>query len=427
MKIFSSTIRILSSAVLVACGMMCQSAFAQNQQYSWSIIAGQTISTNHLPGHVDGTNGNASFYNPWSITADNKGTLYVAEFDDIRQIQKIGSDWVVTTLSLTNGIGSFQWIAADNSGNLFTTYQAGGPLMEFSRSGPNWSASHIGSNCTYPFTNVFDCWNPGTMVPDNKGNLFVTDTRYGTIKKMNFDGTNWIVDTIAGTPNVNRISADGTNEQAGFNEVRGITVDKNGNLYITDDHDNTIRRIAPEGTNWVVTTIAGLAGDSRPYIDVDGTNQQARFTGPWAITADSKGTLYVLDQPSDYGSPVRKITPVGTNWVVTTIANGNPDLFHPLGITVDNADNLYIADSANCTIWLGKLLPSLQAVRNGNQVVISWPSSASNYVLESTSTLNDSESWVPVTGATTVGNSFTVSSQLNGSGTFFRLRQQSAQ
>src|SRR5689334_3015516 len=85
------------AALLVLELVPCQCALAQDRQFSWRIIAGQTISTNHLPGHVDGTNGDASFYNPWAITSDNQGKLYVAESDRIRQIQQIGSDWVVTT------------------------------------------------------------------------------------------------------------------------------------------------------------------------------------------------------------------------------------------------------------------------------------------------------------------------------------------
>ena len=72
-------------------------------------------------------------------------------------------------------------------------------------------------------------------------------------------GTNWIVTTIAGTPSFNGGSADGVNGSAQFHFPYGIAVDAGGNLYVADSQNNTIRKIAPVGTNWVTTTLAGVA------------------------------------------------------------------------------------------------------------------------------------------------------------------------
>ena len=124
--------------------------------------------------------------------------------------------------------------------------------------------------------------------------------------------------TVAGTPLVSG-NSDGTNGQAQFNLPTAVKLDQNGNLYVADYYNATIRKITLSSTNWVVTTIAGQAGIMG---FVDGTNDTSRFEAPWDLAVDNNGTIYVTD---DYGSNpyvnrIRKITPAGTNWVVTTIA-----------------------------------------------------------------------------------------------------------
>ena len=73
-----------------------------------------------------------------------------------------------------------------------------------------------------------------------------------------------------------------------FNNPRGIAVDNNTNVYVTDLYNHTIRKLTPSGTNWVVSTIAGLAGS---YGSADGTNSNARFNGPYGIAVDGGQSL----------------------------------------------------------------------------------------------------------------------------------------
>ena len=120
--------------------------------------------------------------------------------------------------------------------------------------------------------------------------------------------------TIAGKA-LNTGVADGTNSAAQFYWPEGIAEDTHSNLYVVDGFENTIRMLTPSGTNWVVTTIAGTPNPTAS--DADGTNGAAAFDGPVGIAVDANGNLYVGENT---GSTIRKITPVGTNWVVTTIA-----------------------------------------------------------------------------------------------------------
>ena len=166
---------------------------------------------------------------------------------------------------------------------------------------------------------------------------------------------------------------DGTNTDVRFcnDAPTGLTVDSAGNLYTTDMNNGTVRKVAPAGTNWVVTTIAGhtivdqFGNPSGGYADGIGTN--ALFSEPFNLTVDAAGNIYVADTgyPGPYGEVIRKITPVGSNWVVTTIAGsvgvlgsddgvGSSALFYwPYGIAVDSTGNLYVADYGNDRVTKG--------------------------------------------------------------------------
>ncbi|MCI0537422.1 MAG: hypothetical protein L0Z50_19580 [Verrucomicrobiales bacterium] len=55
---------------------------------------------------------------------------------------------------------------------------------------------------------------------------------------------------------------------------------------------NTIRKLAPVGTNWMVTTLAGRPGVAGP---ADGTGSNARFSFNHGLAVDDAGNLYVAD------------------------------------------------------------------------------------------------------------------------------------
>ena len=162
-------------------------------------------------------------------------------------------------------------------------------------------------------------------------------------------------------------SADGMGSAARFAIPSGVAVDSAGNAYVADDHNCTIRKVTAAGTNWVVTTLAGLggvdaSGNSLHAGSADGTNSAARFSYPDGVAVDSAGNVYVADQISQ---TIRKVTPVGTNWVVTTLAgrandSGSADgtgsvarFNQPTGVAVDSENNVYVADWSNNTIRKG--------------------------------------------------------------------------
>lgn len=190
--------------------------------------------------------------------------------------------------------------------------------------------------------------NPWGLAIDPLGNVYLADQGDNTVRRISPDGT---VTTIAGTPGVHG-TMDGPGASALFWAPEGVAVDPNGNVFVSDTLNNTIRKITPNG---MVSTLAG-----QPVYGAfaDGKGSAARFYFPCELGSDAAGNLYV----ADWGNTViRKITPDGT---VTTFAgqaglSGNADgpgskaLFGaqgPEGLCLDASGNVYVTDSANNTV-----------------------------------------------------------------------------
>ena len=347
---------------------------AENNTIRKMVIATRQVTTvagrAGVTGHTDAVGTAASFSLPLGLVVDPSGNIFVADSDNYT-VRMITASGVVTTILGTPGVfghvdgtgpaaqfGEIQGVALDSAGNLYFSDYSFNAISKATKSGVSWTATEVAghsdvsgsSNGTGSSALLY---SPALMTIDNAGNLYVVESNNNDVREVAL--STFAVTTIAGTRGSG--SVDGATSAARFDGPRSLAFDRAGNLYVVDEFHDTIRQITPGGT---VTTIAGTAG---VIGGADGVGAAAQFHDPASIVVDASGNLYVGDQDN---STIREITPSVANgttlWTVTTIAgspgvaalvNGTGTLArfnYPVGLALDNAGNLYIADSGNYVV-----------------------------------------------------------------------------
>src|ERR1017187_8041641 len=186
---------------------------------------------------------------------------------------------------------------------------------------------------------------PQFIAADPAGNLFFV--HQNTVLRL--DATTGILTLVAGNGTTGFSGDNGPATSAQLNFPAGVAVDSAGNLYIADSSSNRVRKVS----NGVITTVAGngtsgFSGDNGPATS-------AELYIPLGVAVDSAGNLYIADFANGL---IRKVS----NSVITTVAgngtafsgdNGpatSAQLSFPSGGAADSAGNFYIADFGNYRI-----------------------------------------------------------------------------
>jgi sugar lactone lactonase YvrE len=270
-----------------------------------------TLAGSGTAGYADGPAGSARFNSPTGVCTDDSGNVYVADFQNHR-IRKISYDNVVTTIA---GSGAAGYLDA---------------------AGPNAMFSY-----------------PRGICRDSSGNLYVGDSWNHRIRKID---AFWVVTTFAGGGTASGVQSvgshkDGQDTSARFYTPAGLSIDRNGNIFVADAYNHRIRKITPSG---LVSTVAGSgptgAGNGG---FADGNLSSAILNTPTELFADSTGDLYIGDT---FNNRVRMVS----GQLLTTLAgsgtpgyvNGSPALaqFNYTRGVVKRGNIVYVIDYNNHSV-----------------------------------------------------------------------------
>ena len=234
-------------------------------------------------GYADGTGNQVRINSPFGLATDALGNVYVADTYNQR-IRKITPNGIATTIAGNGVIGfldgtgtaaQFNYPSAlcvDSNGNIYVTDSGSSRIRKITTSGAVTTVAGLfggnadGNGMSARFK------KPMGIAVDTSGNLYVSDTGNGSIRKIDTSGNV--------TTYVSASSFNGT--------PKGITYN-NGSLYVSDNLNSVIKLVT--GPNSVVN-YAGVSGSS--YFK-NGDGNKAWFYAPEGIASDAVGNLYVAD------------------------------------------------------------------------------------------------------------------------------------
>jgi hypothetical protein len=284
--------------------------------------------------------GAESSFQPTGIAVDSYGGILVAngDLDDVENdgglsIDVISEDFGGVAVGASNSIFVSTGFEVDQVVGTTVVHLAGGAP----------GCGDTGSDAGVGFNDV------AALAVGPDGYIYVADTGVefqslcNRIRKIAPDG---ITTTLSGEGLAS--FNDGPPGTAGFQIPSGIAVDNAGYVYVGDAFNGRIRKVAPDGT---ATTLAG--GYTEGFDDGPGGPQgTATFGNPRGVVLDAQGNLYVVDN-GNYA--IRKVAPDGTTTTIagtgvsgyvdgTLGRNGTTQFIDPTGIALGADGEIYVAD-----------------------------------------------------------------------------------
>jgi trimeric autotransporter adhesin len=305
---------------------------------------------------------NAQIGVPEGIAVDRSGNLFIAEPGNAR-VREVTADGTINTIAGTGTPGfsgdggpatSAQLnlpygVAIDGSGNILISDLNNGRIRQVNTSG---IISTVAGSATRGFAGdggpatSAQMVSPFRVAVDEGGNLLIADGSNQRVRKVTTAG---IITTVAGNGTAGFSGDGGIATSAQLNTPYGVSLDAGGNLFVADLNNNRVRTVNAAG---VITTLAGTGtagngGDSGPAA-------RAQLRSPSDVLVDPSGNVFIADSTN---FKIRKITPAGG---ISTVAGSGTSGFsgdngaaiaaqfnRPMGLAMDAAGSLYIADLNN--------------------------------------------------------------------------------
>jgi hypothetical protein len=290
---------------------------------------------------------------PYGVAVDKTGNIYIADQGN-EVIRKVNTTGIISTIvgsgyGAGTGTGGFSpkqngvsgtsvrlyaptGVAVDTLGNVYFCDSHNNLVRKllttglvYTIAGLDTSSSSLSGTGGYggdggPATLAY-LQTPYFVTVDLPGNVYISDELNNVVRKVNTAG---IISTFAGNNTLGQgYTGDGGQATAAeLNDPSGIAVDKAGNVYITDGGNNVIRKVNTAG---IITTIVGngIVGYSG-----DGGQATAAELRPIDVAVDATGNVYIADGTNNV---IRKVNTAG---IISTIVGngfGAGATHHPFG------------------------------------------------------------------------------------------------
>ena len=317
----------------------------------------------------------ATLDSPTSVAADASGNIYISDQQN-SCVRKVDTFGIITTVAGT-GVGGYNgdnitatsaqlqqnWgITVDAAGNIYIADQSNSRVRKVNNAGIISTIAGTGSVGNSgdggPATDA-TIESPVGIAVDAAGNVYVGDYNNNRVRRIDPSG---IIHAFAGNGYFGFGGDGGSALAASFGHVQGLATDNAGNVYICDADHNRVRKVLPSG---VVYTIAGN-GDTA-YGGDTGPATAAAFNTPSSVCVSAAGVVYITDFRNN------RLRRISTSGIITAAAgtgemgffgDGGPaiacKLSHPVGVALDPAQNIFIADLDNVRI---RKIPHVKDVR----------------------------------------------------------------
>ena len=353
--------RKITKPIIILSYLVCLASIKKAQGQTITTIAGNRYG-NALPANQ------ARLSSPSAITMDAAGNLYIADRYNNMVRKVTASSGLMTTIA---GSGSYNYngdgipaatagmnyttgVAVDAAGNVYVADQYGCRVRKVNAStglittvaGTGVSGSTGDGGAA---TNA-QLKTPTGIALDAVGNLYISDNSGNKIRKVN--ATTGIITTVAGTGTSGNTGDGGAATSALLNSPAGIFADASNNIYVADMGNHRVRKI--NGTTGIITNVAGTGATGNTGDGSAATS--ALLNSPYGVALDANANVYIADL---YDQRVRKVT--AATGIITTIAGTaatsgstgdgglatSAKLNSPAALYFDASGNLYIADQSN--------------------------------------------------------------------------------